>query len=207
MCTNFAQGDSFGMLPDTSVQCAPPSVVTFTRPSFDPTQSTPARIGDSASANNVAPSNVYRLSVVTPPELCWWVVSLRVRSGLITCQLAPPSVARLGPDAHVPRVIGPDVVDLEPAVVATRPHRAVVHGVGNRKAAFAAAHVTPLALAEPARETTARHAVGRAVLAIAVEVVGHARVGVHVVHLRDRKHDAGPGLTARERDTRATVVG
>src|SRR2546422_7310278 len=92
MFTTFAQGDSFGMLPDTSVQCAPPSVVTFTRPSFDPTQSTPARIGDSASANKVAPSNVYRLSVVTPPELCWCVVSLRVRSGLITCQLAPPSV-------------------------------------------------------------------------------------------------------------------
>ena len=28
---------------------------------------------------------------MTPPELCWCVVSLRVRSGLITCQLEPPS--------------------------------------------------------------------------------------------------------------------
>src|SRR6266513_3358970 len=87
----LAQGESFGILPDTSDQCAPPSVDTFPRPSFAPTQITPAFTGDSAIANNVAPSNVIRLSVVTPPELCWCVVSLRVRSGLITCQLAPPS--------------------------------------------------------------------------------------------------------------------
>src|SRR2546428_1897519 len=90
--TIFAHGGSFGMLPVTSAQCAPPSVDTCTSPSLDPVQSTPARTGDSASANSVAPSNVYRLSVVTPPELCWCVVSLRVRSGLITCQLEPPSV-------------------------------------------------------------------------------------------------------------------
>ena len=58
MFTIFAQGESFGMLPDTSVQWAPPSIDTFTRPSFDPVQRTPARTGDSASANKVAPSNV-----------------------------------------------------------------------------------------------------------------------------------------------------
>ena len=75
----------------TLVQWAPPSVDTCASPSFDPAQSTPARTGDSASANSVAPSNVIRLSVDTPPELRWCVVSLRVRSGLITCQLAPPS--------------------------------------------------------------------------------------------------------------------
>src|SRR2546426_8310174 len=90
----FPQGGSFGMAPVTSVQCAPPSLVTCTSPSFEPAQITPAPLcaGDSASANSVAPSNVMRLSVVTPPELCWCVVSLRVRSGLTTCQLAPPSV-------------------------------------------------------------------------------------------------------------------
>src|SRR2546428_12253215 len=90
----FPQGGSFGMAPVTSVQCAPPSLVTCTSPSFEPAQITPTPLcaGDSASANSVAPSNVMRLSVVTPPELCWCVVSLRVRSGLTTCQLAPPSV-------------------------------------------------------------------------------------------------------------------
>src|SRR5205814_4216130 len=88
------QGASLGILPDTSDQCAPASVDTFTRPSFDPTQITPAFTGDSAIANSVAPSNVIRLSVDTPPELCWCVVSFRVRSGLITCQLEPPSVVR-----------------------------------------------------------------------------------------------------------------
>src|SRR5256885_4058905 len=90
----LAQGESLGRLPDTSDQCAPPSVETFTRPSFDPTQITPAFTGDSAIANSVAPSNVMRLSVDTPPELCWCVVSFRVRSGLITFQLAPRSVVR-----------------------------------------------------------------------------------------------------------------
>src|SRR5206468_10189328 len=106
----------------------------------------------------------------------------------------PPTVARLGPDAHVPRMIGPNVVDLEPAVVAARPYRVVVHRVGDPKAAFAPTHVTPLALAQPARHAAARHAVRRAVLAVAVAVVGHARVGVHVIHLRARAHDAGPAL-------------
>src|SRR5256885_3883022 len=76
----FPQGASFGRLPVTSVQVVAPSRVTCTRPSFEPAQITPACTGDSASANSVAPSNVIRLSVVTPPELCWWLVSLRVRS-------------------------------------------------------------------------------------------------------------------------------
>src|SRR5690242_7851416 len=86
------QGGSFGMPAVTLTHVAPPSRVTCTRPSFEPAQITPVCCGDSAMANSVAPSNVMRLSVVTPPELCWWVVSFRVRSGLITFQLAPPSV-------------------------------------------------------------------------------------------------------------------
>ena len=82
------------MFAETLVQCAPPSRVICTSPSFDPVQITPASSGDSAIASRFAPSNVMRLSVDTPPELCWCVVSLRVRSGLITFQLAPPSVVR-----------------------------------------------------------------------------------------------------------------
>src|SRR3989441_11669480 len=92
MLVIFPHGGSLGMFAVTSVHDVPPSRVTCTRPSFDPAQITPACAGDSASAKSVAPSNVMRLSVVTPPELCWCVVSLRVRSGLTTCQLAPPSV-------------------------------------------------------------------------------------------------------------------
>src|SRR5216684_6296948 len=92
MLVIFPHGGSLGMFPVTSVQDAPPSRVMCTRPSFDPTQITPACRGDSAMANRVAPSKVMRLSVVTPPELCWCVVSFRVRSGLITFQLAPPFV-------------------------------------------------------------------------------------------------------------------
>ena len=66
--------------------------------------------------------------------------------------------------------------------------------------------MTPLALAEPARQAAARHAIRGAVLPVAVKIVGHACVGRHVVHLRDREHDAGPVLAARERDARSTVV-
>ncbi len=87
------QGGSF-MAAVTSVHVAPASLVMCTRPSFDPTQITPFCTGDSAMANSVAPSKVIRLSVEVPPELCWCVVSLRVRSGLIAFQLAPPSVVR-----------------------------------------------------------------------------------------------------------------
>src|SRR6266851_2153497 len=80
-------GGSFGIAPVTSLHVAPPSRVRCTSPSFEPAHRTPACRGDSAMANRVAPSKVMRLSVVTPPELCSWVVSLRVRSGLITFQL------------------------------------------------------------------------------------------------------------------------
>ena len=66
----FPQGASLGRLPVTSVQVVPPSRVTCTSPSFEPAHITPACTGDSARANSVAPSNVIRLSVVTPPELC-----------------------------------------------------------------------------------------------------------------------------------------
>ena len=92
MFTIFDHAGSLAMLGVTSVQCAPPSRVTCTRPSFDPVQITPGSSGDSAMASSVAPSKVMRLSVDTPPELCWCVVSFRVRSGLIAFQLAPPSV-------------------------------------------------------------------------------------------------------------------
>src|SRR6266566_1792576 len=90
--TILAHAGILGMFAETLVQCAPPSRVTCTSPSFDPVQITPASSGDSAMASRFAPSNVMRLSVDTPPELCWCVVSLRVRSGLITFQLEPPSV-------------------------------------------------------------------------------------------------------------------
>src|SRR5207302_9484804 len=90
----FPPGPTLGRLPGTSVQVVPPSRATCTSPSFEPAHITPAWTGDSARANSVAPSNVIRLSVVTPPELCWCVVSYRVRSGLTTFQLAPPSVVR-----------------------------------------------------------------------------------------------------------------
>src|SRR5574342_242720 len=94
MLVTFPHGGRVGMLAVTFVHVVPPSCVTCTRPSLDPVQITPSFTGDSAMANSVAPSKVMRLSVVTPPELCWCVVSLRVKSGLITCQLAPPSEVR-----------------------------------------------------------------------------------------------------------------
>src|SRR6266849_3156107 len=85
-------GGSLGIGHVTARQVAAPSRVRCTSPSFAPAHTTPACRGDSAIANKVAPSKVMRLSVVTPPEPCSCVVSLRVRSGLITLQREPPSV-------------------------------------------------------------------------------------------------------------------
>src|SRR5260370_17237716 len=84
------QGGSFGIAPVTSLHVAPASRVRCTSPSFEPAHKTPACTGDSAIANRVAPSKVIKLSVVTPPELCWWAAPLRVRSGLIPSHLEPP---------------------------------------------------------------------------------------------------------------------
>src|SRR5436309_10270865 len=92
MLVILPHGGSLGRLPVTSVHCPRPSRVTCTRPWFDPGQITPAWSSDAAMANRDAPWSVMRLSVVTPPEVCWCVVSLRVRSGLMTFQLEPPSL-------------------------------------------------------------------------------------------------------------------
>ncbi len=82
------------MAPVTSVQLAPASRVTCTRPSFDPAQITPRSTGDSAMAKSTEAYVGLTSSVVSPPVFCILETSLRVRSGLITSQLCPPSVVR-----------------------------------------------------------------------------------------------------------------
>src|SRR5215467_13082004 len=74
------------------VQFFPPSRVNCSRPSFVPAQITPASLGDSAMAKTTPAYSTPMLSGVRPPELPIRVLSLRVRSGLMICQLFPPSV-------------------------------------------------------------------------------------------------------------------
>src|SRR5260370_37889318 len=74
------------------LQFFPPSGVTCTCPSLVPTQIRPASLGDSVSAKITPAYSTPMLSGVSPPEICWWLLSLRVRSGLMICQLLPPSV-------------------------------------------------------------------------------------------------------------------
>src|SRR5258708_38662128 len=81
-----------GMLLVTLVHVAPPSRVTCTSPSLLPVQITPAFTGDSASPYTTSAYSTPMLSGVSPPEMPCFDLSLRVRSGLITCQLLPPSV-------------------------------------------------------------------------------------------------------------------
>ena len=81
-----------GRLAVTFVQFFPPSRVTCTTPSFVPAHSSPALSGDSAIANTTSPYSTPMLSGVSPPEICCLLLSFSVRSGLITCQLLPPSV-------------------------------------------------------------------------------------------------------------------
>src|SRR4051812_49190182 len=81
-----------GMFFVTLVHALPPLRVTCTRPSLVPAQMRPACFGDSAIAYTTSPYSTPMLSGVSPPELCCRDLSLSVRSGLISCQLCPPSV-------------------------------------------------------------------------------------------------------------------
>ena len=76
----------------TFVQVFPPSRVTCTSPSFVPAQMSPALRGDSAIAKTTSPYSTPMLSGVSPPDICCLLLSFNVRSGLMTCQLLPPSV-------------------------------------------------------------------------------------------------------------------
>src|SRR6056297_3444345 len=75
----------------TLVQLAPPSFVSCTCPSLLPVHINPGSNLDSVMLNNTEPSKVMRLSTAMPPEFFWCVLSFKVKSGLITCQLCPPS--------------------------------------------------------------------------------------------------------------------
>ncbi len=81
-----------GILAVTFVQCFPASRVICTRPSFVPAQITPASFGDSAIEKTTPAYSTPMLSGVRPPEIPILLLSLRVKSGLMTCQLLPPSV-------------------------------------------------------------------------------------------------------------------
>src|SRR5207237_10297047 len=92
MLLTVPQASMLGMFFVTFVQFLPPSRVICTRPSFVPTQIVPASFGDSAIANTTPAYSTPMLSPVRPPENPCRLLSFRVRSGLITCQLLPPSV-------------------------------------------------------------------------------------------------------------------
>src|SRR6266542_4922136 len=88
------QGGRFGIFDVTFVHVFPPSRVSCTRPSLVPAQISPFSSLDSAIANTTPAYSTPMLSGVSPPELCCLLLSFSVRSGLITCQLLPPSVVR-----------------------------------------------------------------------------------------------------------------
>src|SRR5262249_36398231 len=92
MFENVPHSGKLGIFLVTLVQFLPPSRVNCSRPSLVPAQITPASLGDSAMANTTPAYSTPMLSGVRPPELTIRVLSLRVRSGLMMCQLLPPSV-------------------------------------------------------------------------------------------------------------------
>ena len=81
-----------GMFCVTFVHVLPLSRVRWTRPSFDPVQISPFSMRDSAIANSTPAYSTPMLSGVSPPDVCWRDLSLRVRSGLSSCHERPPSV-------------------------------------------------------------------------------------------------------------------
>src|SRR5215813_10582238 len=92
MLLTVPHGNILGMFFVTFVQFLPPSRVICTWPSFVPAQIVPACLGDSAIANTTPPYSTPMLSPVRPPEKPCLLLSFRVKSGLIFCQLLPPSV-------------------------------------------------------------------------------------------------------------------
>ena len=83
-----------GMLAVRFTHVVPSSRVSCSCPSLVPAQMTPFWRGDSAIPYTTPAYSTPMLSGVSPPELFMRLRSLRVRSGLITCQLCPPSRVR-----------------------------------------------------------------------------------------------------------------
>src|SRR5437660_643591 len=81
-----------GMLAVTLVQFWPPSRVTCTSPSLVPAQLSPALSRDSAIRFTTLTDSTPMSSGVRPPDICCLLLSLSVRSGLMSCQLRPPLV-------------------------------------------------------------------------------------------------------------------
>src|SRR5215467_13515031 len=92
MLLTVPHGGRPGMFFVTFVQFLPPSRVICTRPSFVPAQISPCSRRDSAMANTTEAYSTPMLSPVSPPENPCLPLSFDVKSGLITCQLCPPSV-------------------------------------------------------------------------------------------------------------------
>src|SRR5688572_29335539 len=76
------------------VQVRPLSFVSWTRPSFVPTQIIPRCNGDSAIPYTTPAYSTPMLSGVSPPELFMRVRSFSVRSGEMTSHDWPPFVVR-----------------------------------------------------------------------------------------------------------------
>src|SRR6202030_2711257 len=92
MLSTVPHSGKFGRFFVTLLQLFPPSRVTCTCPSLVPTQIRPASLDDSVRAKSTPAYSTPMLSGVSPPEICCRLLSLRVRSGLMICQLLPPSV-------------------------------------------------------------------------------------------------------------------
>src|ERR1700734_2118043 len=77
---------------ETLTHVLPPSLVRLTWPSLLPVQMTPFCLGDGAIAISASPYSGPMLSPVNPPDEPCLLLSLRVRSGLMICQLWPASL-------------------------------------------------------------------------------------------------------------------
>src|SRR5215467_8483385 len=88
-------------------QFFPPSVVTWIRPSSEPVQIKSFCTGDSTTEKIVSYTSTPVLSLVMgPPEATCLLLSLRVRSGLMICQVMPPSVVLKSTCAAKYRALG-----------------------------------------------------------------------------------------------------
>src|ERR1051326_211878 len=104
MLTVPHSGIAFGVTFD---QFFPPSAVTCTRPSSEPAQIRSFCSGDSTTEKIVSYTSTPVLSLVMgPPAATCLLLSLRVRSGLMICQLMPWSLVLNSTCAAKYKVLG-----------------------------------------------------------------------------------------------------
>src|SRR5882762_6461739 len=106
------------------------------------------------------------------------------------------SYLRLRPDPYIAWMHGCEVKNIQAAIIAPAPHNIVIERVGLRIATFASADTMPCSQRDAtATEITAWPAIAPGILPVSINIIRHAIIHRHVIHLRDGQIDILPCLS------------